>query len=192
MNHQQFARDIIALCQARGIAQAVFCGESSGAMLLLALGVAAPDRVRALVLAGCTYTSGEKFRSWLRSQTPESVARELELTYDIYLDIGELKTMHTALGPEHWRTVLEAFIAHGTHAHAADFPEPQELRALQAPVLIVHGDRDSLFPLEVPTTLYGLLPNAELCVLPNTGHFPPWERPAWFNTIVLDFLSRRT
>jgi pimeloyl-ACP methyl ester carboxylesterase len=141
--------------------------------------------VRAVILAGCTYYFGEELRSWWGTQTPESVAGEAG-------GMGELQTKHTALGPEHWRTVLEAFIAHGTHAHAADFPEPQELRAMQAPVLIVHGDRDSFFPLEVPTTLYGLLPNAELCVLPNTGHAPPWERPAWFNTIVLDFLSRRT
>ncbi|HUG15672.1 MAG TPA: alpha/beta hydrolase, partial [Thermomicrobiales bacterium] len=35
MNHRQFARDVIALCQALGIERASFCGESSGAMQLL-------------------------------------------------------------------------------------------------------------------------------------------------------------
>ena len=35
-----------------------------------------------------------------------------------------------------------------------------------------------------------LLTNAELFVLPNTGHNPPEEQPGLFNPTVLDFLSR--
>ncbi len=34
MNHRQFARDIAAFCRAVGVERAVFCGESTGAMLL--------------------------------------------------------------------------------------------------------------------------------------------------------------
>src|SRR5262245_54866554 len=39
MNHRQFARDVAALCRALGLEQAVFCGESTGAMLQLTLGL---------------------------------------------------------------------------------------------------------------------------------------------------------
>jgi len=60
------------------------------------------------------------------------------------------------------------------------------------PTLIVHGDRDRYFPVAIPVELYGLLPDAELCILPNTGHFPQADRPEWFNDIVLDFLARRS
>ena len=87
--------------------------------------------------------------------------------------------------------VGEAFIALGTHAHGEDFPEAEELRGIAAPTLIVHGDRDWFFPVAVPTELYRLLPDAELCLLPNTGHVPPVERTEWFNAIVSDFLGRR-
>jgi pimeloyl-ACP methyl ester carboxylesterase len=87
-------------------------------------------------------------------------------------------------------SVITAF--HDLHAHARDedFWDADELRGIIAPVLIVHGDRDRSFPVEMPGELYRLLPSAELCVLPNTGHTPPQEPPGWFNDIALDFLAR--
>lgn len=183
MNHRRFARDVIAFCAALGIDRAAFCGESTGAMLLLTLGLEAPSLARALVLAGGTFYYDETIRAWWRTQTAESLAAGR--------DPANLRARHTALGPDHWRLVGEAFIALGTHAHTEDFPEADELRALHAPTLIIHGDRDHFFPVAVPTELYRLLPDAELCILPRTGHVPPTERPEWFNAIVLDFLARR-
>ena len=63
MNHRRFARDIVAFCRALGIARAAFCGESTVAMLLLSLGLEAPDLAAALVLAGGTYYYGEELRA---------------------------------------------------------------------------------------------------------------------------------
>lgn len=181
MHHRQFARDIIALCRSLHIEHAIFCGESTGAMLLLTLALEAPTLPRALVLAGGAYYYGEELRAWWRTQTPETILSESD----------PLHRRHTAMGPDHWRLVAEAFIALGVHAHSDDFPEQEELSAITVPTLIVHGDRDPMFPIDVPTGLYRLLPNAELCILPNTGHHPPREQPGSFNTITLDFLARR-
>jgi pimeloyl-ACP methyl ester carboxylesterase len=181
MNHRQFARDIIALCQSLDIGRAIFCGESTGAMLLLTLALEAPEIPRALVLAGGTFVYGDELRAWWRTQTPET----------IFEDAGQARRRHVAMGPDHWRLCGEAFIALGTHAHADDFPEPEDLAGIAAPTLIVHGDRDPMFPVDVPAGLYRLLPDAELCILPRVAHHPPRERPDWFNQIALDFLSRR-
>lgn len=181
MNHRQFARDIIALCGALEINQAAFCGESTGAMLQLALAVTAPALAGACILAGGTYYYSAAARAMIQQITPDTVDADWRV---------ELQATHTALGPNHWRSVVEAFGALHAHAHTDDFPEAEELRAIGSPVLIVHGDRDMFFPVEVPTSLYQLLPNAELCILPMTNHGPPAERPAWFNAIVLDFLAR--
>lgn len=112
-------------------------------------------------------------RSWRRGPTPRASAQ------------------HATLGPDGWRAVLTAWLALGGHTHAEDFPEAEELRGLVTLALITHGDRDRRFPVAVPTALYDLLPDAELCILPQTGHLPPVERPDWFNAIVLDFLDRR-
>jgi pimeloyl-ACP methyl ester carboxylesterase len=183
MTHRQFGRDVIGLCRALGLERAVFCGHSSGAMLLLTLGLEAPDLARAMILSGGTYFFADELRAWWRTQTPETVADAARRE--------ALRAVHTAEGPDHWRTVVGAWLALADHAHGDDFPEQESLRRLETPVLLVHGDRDRFFPVEVPARLYGLLPDAELCLLPRTGHGPPRERAAWFNAIVLDFLARR-
>lgn len=181
MNHRQFARDIIALCRALKIGRAAFCGESTGAMLQLSLARFAPALAAALILAGGTHYFGENVIAFHRQLSPETIDEKWR---------AYLQTAHTALGPDHWRSVIMAF--HDLHAHARteDFPDPDELRGIMLPALIVHGDHDPFFPLEMPLELYRLLPNAEFCVLPNTGHAPPEEHPGWFNDITLDYLSR--
>ena len=181
MNHRQFARDIIALCGTLALDRAAFCGESTGAMLLLSLALYAPDLPAVCILAGVTYYFGDESRAMQRQSTPDTIDEAWRAGAQI---------AHTQ-GPDHWRSVIEAFHNLHTHAHTEDFPEAEELREIGAPVLIVHGDSDHLFPVEIPMGLYRLLPDAELCVLPNTDHFAPEERPDWFNAIVLDFLARR-
>jgi pimeloyl-ACP methyl ester carboxylesterase len=183
MNYRQFARDVIALCGTLGLVRPIFCGVSSGAMQLLSLALAAPDLARALVLTACTHFYADELRAWWSEQTPESIVPPERRP--------AMQASHTVLGTDHWRLVAAAYIALGQHAHADDFPEKDELRGIRTPTLIVHGDRDPSFPIEIPLELYRLLPDAELCLLPRTGHGPHRERPEWFNAIVLDFLARR-
>ena len=90
MNHRQFARDIIALCRTLGLGRAAFCGESSGAMLLLTLALEAPALARACILAGATYFYGDDLRTWWSQQTPDTVVSTAE-------QVQALQATHTAL-----------------------------------------------------------------------------------------------
>jgi pimeloyl-ACP methyl ester carboxylesterase len=139
--------------------------------------------VQALVLSGCTHYFPDAARAWLRAQKPDTVFGPEQRQ--------ALQERHAAQGPDHWRTVVASWLAQADRPDAEDFPEPEALRQIQAPTLIVHGDRDWLFPVEVPLALYRLLPDAELCVLPQTGHGVHGERPEWFQAVVVDFLARR-
>ena len=184
MNHRQFGRDIIAFCRALGVERAAFCGHSSGAMLLLTLALEAPDLPAALVLACGTYYYGDQVRARWATLTPDGV-------FDVFPDPAAARAWHAHSGEDNWRAVAQAFLALGGHAHTDDFPEPEQLRGIAAPTLILHGDRDRSFPVAIPLALYGLVPDAELCILPHTGHGLPNERPVWFRAIALDFLQRR-
>jgi pimeloyl-ACP methyl ester carboxylesterase len=189
MNQRRFARDVAALCRAVGLERALFCGASTGAKLLLTLALDEPDLVRALVLCGSTYYWSDDVRARVRAQTqtPETFLARLSPEAQ-----ASFRARHAAQGPEHWRTVVMSWFALAGHAHADDFPEQEALRRITAPTLLVHGDRDQFFPVEVPLAMYRLLPDAELCVLPDAHHLPNMERCSeWFNTIVLDFLARR-
>lgn len=64
--------------------------------------------------------------------------------------------------------------------HARGFVDDHEdmnfdaasLSTITARSLIVHGDRDPLYPVELAVELYRAIPTAALWVMPNGGHGP--------------------
>ncbi|WP_327003948.1 alpha/beta fold hydrolase [Dactylosporangium sp. NBC_01737] len=68
---------------------------------------------------------------------------------------------------------------------------PQLLAGLRAPTLVVHGERDPVFPLGHGTALRDAIPGASLLVLPGAGHELP--RPLWplFTASLLEHTARR-
>ncbi len=63
------------------------------------------------------------------------------------------------------------------------------LAMLSVPTLIVHGDKDILIPLRDAREAAGRIPNAQLEVLRNAGHWSPRDEPERFNRLVADFLA---
>jgi pimeloyl-ACP methyl ester carboxylesterase len=70
----------------------------------------------------------------------------------------------------------------------AAIPTDAELKAVGGHVLLIHGDRDAVVPLEVSVTLQGRLPNAHLHVLPAAGHWSHIDQPVSFLGLVMWFL----
>lgn len=62
------------------------------------------------------------------------------------------------------------------------------LHELSMPVLLIHGDEDTLVPLSAAQDAARQIPNARLERMEKTGHWPPRERPERFNAAVLAFL----
>ena len=52
---------------------------------------------------------------------------------------------------------------------------PEDLATLEKPTLLVWGDQDGLFQLQVARDMARHLPHAQLVTLPNTGHAAHWE-----------------
>jgi 3-oxoadipate enol-lactonase len=67
-----------------------------------------------------------------------------------------------------------------------------DVRGLRTPYLILTGEHDieGLRAAAMKDTFLAMHPNAELKVIPNTGHYPMQECPPFFATVVEDFLSR--
>ena len=61
---------------------------------------------------------------------------------------------------------------------SATFSSWDRLDQLKCPVLIMHGDSDSLIPLGNGENLASRIPQAELIKLAGAGHLIPIERPA--------------
>ena len=63
------------------------------------------------------------------------------------------------------------------------------LGRIEAPTLIVWGERDSLIPLVDARTFREAIPRAELAVLRGAAHNPMVDRPRDFDRLVLRFLG---
>jgi pimeloyl-ACP methyl ester carboxylesterase len=63
------------------------------------------------------------------------------------------------------------------------------LRSISVPVLILDGAEEEMVTPDQPVRMAELIPGAELVIMPDTGHFAPFEQPEEFARIVLEFLQ---
>lgn len=67
---------------------------------------------------------------------------------------------------------------------------PPLLATITARTLIVHGDRDPLYPVELALEMYRSIPSAALWIVPNAGHGPVFGKlAAPFIETALAYLS---
>jgi len=64
-----------------------------------------------------------------------------------------------------------------------------QLERLQVATLLVHGEQDKLVPLACSLAAQGLIPNAQLSIVPGAGHWPQREQPEIFNQKVSELLD---
>lgn len=82
--------------------------------------------------------------------------------------------------PDHVRGLMRAMPAEGLGNYAHQLADDHDdmnftaatLAAITARTLIVHGDRDPLYPVELALELYRGIPAAALWVVPQGGHGP--------------------
>jgi pimeloyl-ACP methyl ester carboxylesterase len=62
------------------------------------------------------------------------------------------------------------------------------LGEIKAKTLIIHGEKDTLVPLEASREAHGLIQDAELKIMAGCGHWPQRDNPEEFNKVVREFL----
>jgi pimeloyl-ACP methyl ester carboxylesterase len=68
-------------------------------------------------------------------------------------------------------------------------PITENLSTIKTPTLIIWGEQDRIFPLEHAHLALKNMPNAQLTVFERCGHFPQFEYPDKFNSLILEFLA---
>lgn len=168
---EQIGEDVESLLDREGGCDAIIAFSVS-ATALLALLCRRPSLTRAFVCIGASTTGDPtQVEVILNGPWPSKLKR-------IHHDHGS--------GADHWRR-LQAALA---HSWARLKITDAELAGLKTPTLVVCGDRDRIEPVETALALARTLPQAELCVLPGSGHFVSRDRPAELSTVVDLFLER--
>jgi pimeloyl-ACP methyl ester carboxylesterase len=74
---------------------------------------------------------------------------------------------------------------------SARFASTLRLDRIRAPTLVMHGERDRLVPLAASKLLATQIPDAELAVVPGTGHAFGLEAPQKSLDLLLGWVERR-
>jgi pimeloyl-ACP methyl ester carboxylesterase len=176
--HRQSALDVFALLDTLGIRQFKAMGISTGGMTLIHMATQQPSRVEAMVLIGATIYFPEQARVIMRKATPES------LTPEMY----ERRRQTHKHGDEQIRALQQQFHDFKDSYDDMNFTAPY-LATITARTLIVHGDRDQFFPVEIPYEMYRSIPKSFLWIIPRGGHVPIFDADVPFVLTALTFLE---
>jgi pimeloyl-ACP methyl ester carboxylesterase len=158
---RQSALDVFALLDRLGIARFKAIGMSMGAKTLLHMATQQPDRVEAMVLVSATPYFPEQARAIMSKVNPENQPAE---------EWQRMRQWHPR-GDEQILALWRQANAFKDSYDDMNFTPPY-LSTIKARALIVHGDRDPLYPVNLAMEMYASIPGSYLWVVPNGGHGP--------------------
>lgn len=191
------ARIMRDFMDAIGLERAHFVGNSFGGQMALKTAIDYPDRVGHLVMIGSAPVSYSLF-------SPQPV-EGVKLIGSYYKDGGpsleKMRKVLTTLVFDAGRITdevvkerYEASIDPETVAvHSLPAPKKQdlsaELGACKSPTLVVWGMDDRAGALDVGLVMTRLIPNAQMHIFNNCGHWAQVEHAAEFSELVLGFFK---
>jgi pimeloyl-ACP methyl ester carboxylesterase len=161
ITHRQCALDAFALLDHLGIGKCRAIGLSFGANTLLHMATMQPDRIEAMILVSAAMYFPEQARAIMRQVPIEGQPPE---------EWVAMRQRHK-LGDEQIVALWEWQRGMKDSYDDMNFTPPS-LSRITASTLIVYGDRDPLYPVEMAVEMYRAIPRSALCVVPNGGHLP--------------------
>jgi pimeloyl-ACP methyl ester carboxylesterase len=177
--HREAAGDVFLLLEKLGIGNFSAMGMSSGGMILLHMATSQPGRITSMVLISTTSHFPDQARVIMRRASFSTMP----------LEVREMYRECAKRGDEQIRQLIEQFNAFSEDDDDMNFTA-QSLSAITARTLVVHGDRDNFFPVEIPVSIYRSIPNAALWIIPGGDHVPIYDPTVPFATTALRFLDR--
>ncbi|HKX27503.1 MAG TPA: alpha/beta hydrolase [Blastocatellia bacterium] len=176
--HRQSALDVFALLDRLKIERFKAIGMSCGAKTLLHMATQQPNRVEAMVLVSAAHYFPEQARAIMRQMTVDSRTDE---------EWQFMRQQHQH-GDDQIRTLWTQGNAFKDSYDDMNFTPPY-LSTITARTLIVHGDRDPLYPINIPMEIYTAIARSYLWIIPNGGHAPIFgEMSERFASTALAFL----
>lgn len=175
ISYEVMANDVLGLMDHLGLDKANIVGWSDGGIIGLELAINHPERLNKVVAYGANFD-------------PTGV--RLDLAQNAYFNAFEARNeeeyQRLSPHPERW----DEFFAQVLNMWATEpnYTEEQ-LKSISTPMLILDGAKEEAIDLNQTKLMALLIPNAELEIMPDTGHFVVFEHPDEFISIVKKFLE---
>lgn len=205
---QAGAQAVIDLLDGLNLGRVDIIGNSMGGMIGTRFAISRPERVRRLVTLGgmgvnlfssspseginllIAFTEDptrERLIQWLRSMVYDQELVTEELINERWQQATDPKTLASAR-KMYTHAAMKATAAAAAASDAV--PGWAQLHKLKAKTLITWGRDDRVSPLDGVLLPLRTIPDVELHVFPNCGHWAMIEQKAAFESTVLAFLRR--
>jgi pimeloyl-ACP methyl ester carboxylesterase len=161
ITHRQCAHDTLALLDHLGIQRCRAIGVSMGGNILLHMATLQPERIGAMVVVSATMHFPKQARALMRAFPVENQPASEWETMRRRHKHGDAQIV--AL----WQQCRALKDSHDDMNFTS-----ADLAQISASTLIVYGDRDPLYPVEMAVEMYRAIPKAALWVVPGGGHGP--------------------
>ncbi len=176
--HRQAARDVFLLLEKLRIDRFSAMGISSGGMTLLHMATSEPQRIESMVLVSATSCFPDQAKAIMRGVSLGTMPEQVR---EMYRECAKR-------GDEQIRQLISQFNALATNNDDMNFTA-RTLSTITARTLVVHGDRDRFFPVEIAVSLYRSIPDAALWIIPGGDHAPIYDPAVPFTSTALRFLD---
>jgi proline iminopeptidase len=203
---EQMADDVAALCAALDIERPVILGHSAGGFVALTLAARHPRLAGQFILADTAAATAAMGDSMLRLEQrrgaearaaaermfsgdfSESAMLDFQrLVFPAYVaDPSKLPIVGQIVGRSTFSADVAAFYF---SKRAPLYDVAEQLSGISQPTLVVVGEQDWLTPPQASEDIARRVPNAELLVLKDAGHFAFVEQAELFNAAVRQFVA---
>jgi 4,5:9,10-diseco-3-hydroxy-5,9,17-trioxoandrosta-1(10),2-diene-4-oate hydrolase len=198
------ADSVRALMDGLGIEKAHLLGNSMGGSVTGHFALAYPDRADRLVMMGpggfyvTTFgpdvsEGAKRLREFLANPTREGMVAWVDTMVerkDVVTDELIDERMANAMRPGVLESSRAIFASFRDPRFAGETPLWAQAAAIAHPTLITWGRDDRMLPLEGGLFSFRRMPNVELHVFSNCGHWAQVERKDDFERVVTEFLTR--
>lgn len=189
------ADDLAGLMEVLEINQSHIAGISYGAEISMSFAIKYPEKTKSLIVIDGV----SEIHPLLRAQTypwlmaAEKKDAELLLRTSYHMNFAEkwIKDNQSVIDAsvERYAEIdMEALVRLMKAFY--DFDITDQLNRIQAPTLIVVGEKDLIKGPEYARIIAERIPGSEMVVVPGSGHALCLEKPAELNTLLLGFVMK--
>jgi 3-oxoadipate enol-lactonase len=190
---QDWVRDLDRVLDHAGVRRPVLAGVSLGGVQALAFAASRPGQVRALIVADSfaeldAGTAQAKTSTFVTKARTEGMAGFAEWYLASTFTVDPLPPAAEAVRDAISGMDPKAFVASTEACFGVRLSDA--LGRIQAPTLVLWGDRDAKTPRELSEFIATGIAGAEFGVVPDAGHLANTENPGEFTRLVTGFLGR--